>query len=305
VPPTQPELTKESEDVSQLIIALVDGVSLGATYALIALGLVLIFRATTTFNFAHGHFMLLGAYLVASWQDFGDVPLVLVMLAGIAVVAAAGWVLFRLVLRRIVGAPPFVGVIATLGFAAVADALMLIIFGNQIYTIDASMLPSGTWTWGGARVSQSIVVLSGVSLLVAGVAAWVLERTQMGAKVRAAGQDVLLASQSGINVHRVYGACWAAGCALAGLAGITYGSNNAIGPEVSALGLLAFPAILLGGLDSIGGSVVGAMIIGLTHAFTASFIGGTWTYVTTYSLLLVVILVKPSGLYGTVTAARA
>jgi branched-chain amino acid transport system permease protein len=291
--------------MSQFLVSLISGIALGGTYALIALGIVLIFRATDTFNFAHGQFMLLGAYLVAKWQgEWKGAPLIVVLAAGIAVVAVVGWLLFRIALRRIIGAPPFIGVIATLGFAAVADAVMTIIFGPEERTITFSFLPEGSYVWAGAHISKASVYIAIVSLFVAGVTALVIAKTRVGAKVRAAGQDVLLASQSGINVHRVYAGSWAAGCALAAFAGITYASTNVVTPDMVSLGLVAFPAILLGGLDSIEGAIVGGVVTGLIESFTASYWGGQWTYVTTYSLLLVVILVRPAGLFGTKTIVR-
>jgi branched-chain amino acid transport system permease protein len=291
--------------MTDLLISLISGVCLGATYALIALGIVLIFRATDTFNFAHGQFMLLGAYLVAKWQGaWSGVPVVVPLIAGIAVVGAVGWLLFRVALRRIIGAPPFIGVIATLGFASVADALMAMIFGPKDYAITFSILPRGSFDWAGARVGKATVYLAIVSLVVAIATALAISRTRLGTKVRSAGQDVLLASQSGINVHRVYGWSWAVGSALAAFAGITYASTNVVTPTMTSLGLVAFPAILLGGLDSIEGAIVGGIVTGLVESFTATYWGGQWTYVTTYTLLLLVILLRPAGLFGTQTVVR-
>jgi branched-chain amino acid transport system permease protein len=290
--------------MAQVIVSLIGGVSLGGTYALIALGIILIFRATDTFNFAHGEFMLLAAYLMAKWQGEWHVPVVFTLLAGLAVTGLVGWVLFRVVLRRIVGAPTFIGVIATLGFASIADGVMSIIFGPNEYTITFSFLPSGSWVWGGAHISKEQVILAIVSLVVAGAAAVYISVTRVGARVRAAGQDALLASQSGINVHRIYAASWAVGCALAGFAGITYGATGVVTSDITSLGLVAFPAILLGGLDSIGGSIAGGIIIGLVQSFTASYVGGQWTDVSAYVILLLVILLKPSGLFGTETVVR-
>jgi branched-chain amino acid transport system permease protein len=290
--------------MAQLIVTLFAGVSLGGTYALIALGIILIFRATDTFNFAHGEFMLLGAYLVAKWQGEWHVPVVLTSIVGLAVVAAVGWILFRVVLRRIVGAPTFIGVIATLGFASIADGVMSIIFGPNEYTITYSFLPSGSWVWDGAHISKELVILAVVSLVVAAAAAAYISWTRVGARVRAAGQDALLASQGGINVHRIYAGSWAIGCALAAFAGITYGATNLVTTDITGLGLVAFPAILLGGLDSIGGSIVGGIILGMVQSFTASYLGGQWTNVTAYLILLLVILFKPSGLFGTETVVR-
>jgi branched-chain amino acid transport system permease protein len=290
--------------VNQFVISIIEGLTLGATYALIALGIIIIFRATDTFNFAHGEFMVLGAYLVARWQTRGHAPDIVVALVSLTIVAAAGWLLFRVVLRRIVGMPPFVGVVATLGFASIADGFLGMSFGSKQYSIKYDWLPKGTVTIFGARVSAATLAVAAVSLTIAAVAAAIVRWTQVGAKLRAAGQDVLLASQRGINVNRVYAGAWGVGCALAGVAGIAYGATNIVSTDMVSLGLVAFPAILLGGLDSIGGAIVGGIACGLVQSFTTSYIGGQWTDVATYSLLLVVILVKPSGLFGTKTVVR-
>jgi branched-chain amino acid transport system permease protein len=290
--------------MSQTAIAIFDGISLGGTYALIALGIIVIFRATDTFNFAHGQFMLLTAYLVGKWQTELDAPLYLTIPAGLAISAVVGWLLFKVVLRKIIGSPPFVGVIATLGFAAVADGAMSIIFGTKQFNLEYGFLPEGSFEVLGANIGKSRLVLAAISMTVAIGTACIIRYTTFGARLRAAGQDVLLASQSGINVNRVYGLSWALACALAGIAGLAYGATNVVGNDMVHLGLIAFPAILLGGMDSIEGSIIGGLVIGFVQSFTVSFIGGEWSYVTTYSVLLVVIMLRPSGLFGTKTIVR-
>lgn len=291
--------------MSQLIVTIVSGIALGGTLALISLGVVIIYRGTDTFNFAHGQFMLLAAYIVARWHGVLGSPEGVLMLASLLIVSLVGFVLFRTTLNRIIGQPPFVGVIATLGVAAVADGVMGLIFGFQQYSINYSWLPHGTLTVLGARLGKADLAIAAASLLVAAVVTIGVLRTRAGAMLRAAGQDVLLASQSGINVHRVYAASWALGCGLAALAGLAYSSTNIITPDMASLGLLAFPAVLLGGLDSIEGSVAGGIIVGLVQAFTASYLGGEWTNVTTYAILLLVVLFIPTGLFGTRVVVRA
>ncbi len=291
--------------MSQLIVTIVSGIALGGTLALISLGVVIIYRGTDTFNFAHGEFMLLAAYIVARWHGVLRAPEGVVMLASVLVVGLVGFLLFRSTLNRIIGQPPFVGVIATLGVAAVADGVMGLIFGFQQYTVTYAWLPKGTVTLAGARLGEADLTIAAVSLAVAAVATVGVLRTRAGAMLRAAGQDVLLASQSGINVHRVYAASWAIGCALAALAGLAYSATNIVTTDMVSLGLLAFPAVLLGGLDSIEGSVAGGLIVGLVQAFTASYLGGEWTNVTTYAILLLVVLFIPTGLFGTRVVVRA
>jgi branched-chain amino acid transport system permease protein len=290
--------------VPDFIAATVDGLSAGAIYSLIALGLVLIFRATGTFNFAHGEFMLLAAYLVAEWQRDWRAPEIVVALASLLVVAATAWVLFKIVLQRVVGMPPFVGVVATLGIASVADAIMLIIFGPTQYVITYSWLPNGAFTVLSARLGKTELLVLIIGLALSGATALLVRRTGLGRHLRAAGQDALLASQGGIRVNGIYGGAWAVGCALAGVAGILYGATNTVSPDITSLGLVAFPAILLGGLDSIEGSIVGGVVCGLVQNYTDIYIGSQWSDVSTYAILLLVLMLRPSGLFGTRSVVR-
>lgn len=290
--------------MAQLTSAVIGGLSLGSTYALVTLGIVLVFRATDTFNFAHGHFMLLAAFLVGKWQIETDAPFLVVLLASLAIVGVVGALLYRVVLRKTVGRPHFIPVIATLGFAAVADGAMNIIFGSTQYVIQMPGLPTSSTEILGARFGTATLVLSAFAGLLALAVVLAFRYTSMGIKVRAAGQDPLLASLGGVNVHWVYLGSWALSCALAGVAGIAYGATNVVNPEMVHLAMLAFPAALLGGLDSIPGSLVGGFAIGLLQGFTASYWGGEYVNVVTYLLLLVVMLVLPQGLFGTQKVTR-
>lgn len=290
--------------MEQFVVTIIVALSLGGTYSLIALGLIIIYRGTDTFNFAHGEFMLLAAYLVAEWQGKWHAPLLVVMIASLVVVAFAGWFLFRIVLRRVIGKPIFIGVVATLGVAAMMDGIMGLIFGSGDYQVSSTWLPTGSVTILTARVGVAPVIVAAISLAIAALVAVVVRKTPSGARLRASGQDVLLASQSGINVQRVNGASWAIGCALAGVAGIAYAQTNFVAPTMTSLGLLAFPAIILGGMDSIEGSIFGGIIIGAAQSFTASYWGGQWVEVSSYTILLLVVLLMPNGLFGTRTVVR-
>ncbi len=290
--------------MEQMTFAIVGGLTLGAIYALVALGVVLIFRATDTFNFAHGHFMVLGAFLVGKWQLDSDAPFLLVLLASLLIVGAIGAALYWVVLRKTVGRPHFIPVIATLGFAAIADGGMNRIFGSRQYVIDMPGLPSGNTEILGASFSSASLVITAFATVLALVTVIAFRYTSIGIKVRAAGQDSLLASQRGINVHWVYVGSWAFSCVLAAIAGIAYGSINVANPGMVDLAMLAFPAALLGGLDSIPGSFLGGMLIGLLQGFVASYAGGEYVNVVTYLLLLVVMLFMPQGLFGTQKVSR-
>lgn len=290
--------------MTQVIVSLIGGASLGGTYALIGLGLVLAFRATATFNFAHGQLMLLPAFIVAKWQMSGTAPLGVAILFGLVVVAAVSVVFYLGVLQKLTGLPHFMGVIATLGLAAVLDGVMALQFGSTQYTISIPGLPTGVVTIFGARISAVSLVLTGATLVLAIVVATVLRTTRFGTQIRAAGQDPVLASQGGISVKRLYMVSWALAGVLAAVAGLSYGATNVVSASMVNLALLAFPAILLGGLDSIEGAVVGGILVGVMQGFVATYLGGQLSDVATYLVLLVVLLVRPTGLFGTAEVTR-
>ena len=290
--------------MARLLVSFIGGLSLGGTYALVALGIVLAFRATATFNFAHGEFMLLPAYLAGAWQSHHVAPLAVSLLTGLAIVAIIGTGFYLIVLQRTTGLHHFMGVIATLGLATALDGLMLIVFGSPEYSLKVGILPTGTLTIGGARFSLTELSLTGFTLVLATSVAACLRFTQLGRRVRAAGQNPVLASQSGINVRRVHMGSWAAAAILAGIAGMAYGATNVVDVSMTNVALIAFPAILIGGLDSIEGALVGGIAVGVFQGFVATYLSSSLLDVLTYALLLAVMLVFPQGVFGSKQVTR-
>jgi branched-chain amino acid transport system permease protein len=279
--------------------SIVAGLFLGGTYALIALGLVLVFRATNTFNFAHGQMMLIAAYIVGKYANGTAGSFLVTLLIGSIIAAAVSCLFYLVVLRRLVGQSLFLAVIASLGLASLLDGILGIAFKSQQYAIDNPFLPSGSMTIFGARVQAATVVIAGMSLALAVLIALALQKTQIGIRVRAAGQAPLLASQGGINVRAVYVVSWGAAGILAALAGLAYGSTNLVSPGLVNVAHLALPAMMLGGLDSFVGAIVGGTAIGLLQGLTSTYVGGDHVDAVTYAVLLLVLVLRPNGLYGT------
>jgi branched-chain amino acid transport system permease protein len=290
--------------MDRFVVSLVGGVSLGGVYAVIGLGLVLVYRATETMNFAHGQFMLLPALIVGKWQTKNHMNFGVAFGLSVAIVGAVSAVFYRLVLRKTVGLPHFMPVIATFGLAAVLDGMMSLIFGSEQYNIRIPGLPRGVTTIFGARVDTTGLVLAVLTLCLASFVAAVLRLTALGRRVRAAGQDATLASQGGINVHRIFQGSWIAAAALAAIAGVSYGATNIVNPSLISLAFAAFPAILLGGLDSIEGALIGGVLVGILQGYTATYLGGEYTTVVTYLALVVVLLTMPQGIFGTRRTVR-
>lgn len=288
----------------RFVISIVGGATLGGTYALIGLGLVLAFRATHTFNFAHGQLMVLPAFIVG-YSQLNGYPIVVSLLAALGITAVVAAFFYLFVLRRTTGLPLFMGIIATFGLAAIVDGSMGLIFHNAQYTITLPGVPKGTVTLFGAGVSTTALSFAAGTLALALAVAAVVRKTHLGVKIRAAGQNPVLASQCGIQVRRIHMGSWAAAGVLAALAGISYGSVTIVNTSMLHLGLAAIPAIILGGMDSVEGAVVGGLIIGVLQGFTQTYLGGEYVEVVTYSLLLVTLLFLPQGLFGTKQVVRA
>jgi branched-chain amino acid transport system permease protein len=290
--------------MSELTAAIVGGLSLGAIYSLVTIGIVIIFRATETFNFAHSSFMLLAALIVGRMQRDSALPFGILALVSLGIVGALGAMLFHFLLRSTIGRPHFVAIIATLGFAAVADGVIGIVFPENQYAITIPWLSKGSTTILGATFGIASLEISAFAVVLTVALVLVFRFTSLGVRIRAAGQDALLASQGGINIRWVFLGSWALACVLAGVAGITYGSVSSVNKGIEDLALLAFPAALLGGLDSIPGSLIGGFGIGLVGGFVAAYIGGEYVTPVTYIVLLVVMLFLPHGIAGTRNVRR-
>jgi branched-chain amino acid transport system permease protein len=286
------------------VASLVGGLTLGGTFALIALGLVLAFRATRTFNFAHGQMMLLGAFIVGYFQ-LTHASTALGIVVALGATAAVGALFYAIVLRRMTGMNHFMSIIATFGLAAILDGTMGILFPALQYTIVLPGVPTGSVHVFGAQVSSASLTLAAFAIVLAIIVALIIRFTHLGLMIRASGQDPILASQCGMRVRRLYMGSWAIAGVLAAVAGITYGSGALVTTSIDNLGLVAIPAMVLGGMDSVEGAVVGGILVGLMQGFIQVYLGGQYVDVLTYSLLLAALLCYPQGLFGTKEIVRA
>jgi branched-chain amino acid transport system permease protein len=295
--------------MTELFELTINGLSLGAIYALIAIGFVLVFKATGIINFAHGSILLLGAYAAARVQ--ADVGFWLSLVFGAAVAATGAVVIEVVVMRRVRGTEAGVLAILTLG----VDVIMVTELSRRI---GSDILPSGA-PWGseavrigGAAIPEARVAAAVIAVIVIGAFLTAFSRTDWGVAMRAAAADGRTAALMGVRLNRVAMSAWALAGALAALAGVFFvsfpspGLDNATG--LSALA--AIPAAVIGGLDSIVGALVGGIIVGLVATFCAgyqdqlSFLGRGLGEVAPYAVMLMVLLVRPSGLFGTQAVNR-
>lgn len=295
--------------MSKFVELLIDGVSLGAIYALIALGFVVIFKATEVVNFAHGSLLLLGGYVVARthgalgfWGAFG---------LGLAVAAAAALLVERALIRPLRGAPVNSLAILTIG-------VDILVFTELTRRIGADVFGLGD-PWGsrllhvaGFDIPQTrvAVIVIATVLLVGFFLAF--KFSTWGISMRAAAEDGEAAALMGIRLGRVSAVAWVVAGALAAVAGVflsvfpTPGLDNSIG----LVALKAFPAAILGGLDSTSGAIVGGLVVGLAETLTSgyesdlTFLGRGFGSIMPYVIMILVLLWRPSGLFGTREVSR-
>jgi branched-chain amino acid transport system permease protein len=285
-----------------------EGISQGFTYALIALGFSVIFRASRVLNFAQGALLLLSAYAVSVLAVDVGLPFPLAVLLAVLVVGLGAIVVHRLLLRRLGSDDVFAGVMITLGLGTLITASVDAIFGG-----DARILGD---PWGASAVTLGHVTLAWVKIwgivvaLVVVCAFFVLDRyTRAGTAMRATAEREEAALACGVPVRRIQGIAWGVAGLLAVLGGVFLsGFPQSVAPAVGEAAFLAFPAIVIGGLDSPVGALIGGLIIGLVQVLSAGYIptalGANFGVVAPYVVMILILFVKPYGLFGTTPAVR-
>lgn len=280
-----------------------NGMALGAAYALVALAFVIIYKATGVINFSQGTMMLMGALVMYTISEQWGVPfypaLLLAMLAG----ALLGIVLERLVMRHLIGEPPFAQLMVTIGILFVLTEV-----GNNVWGVNPLVLDipwKGTARWAGATIAISNLWRMGFAAL-AMIAFFLFFRfSTTGLAMRATALDQEAALAQGISARRVHLTAWGIAGAVGTLAGVMLTATYGLTPELQFFALLAFPAMILGGLDSPGGAVVGGLIIGLAQNIAAEYFPMKgFDQVFPYVVMIAILLVRPFGLWGTKEVQR-
>ncbi|MCU1374532.1 MAG: livH [Actinomycetia bacterium] len=291
--------------MSDFLQVTVQGIAFGSKYALVALGFVIIFKATGVINFAQGGFVLFGAYLAYNAGTTWGLPFVVAVVLAMVGGAVIGAVVERVALRPLIGQPPFTAIMITIGVLFVLEQIVTSIWGFDTRNLGD---PWGSDTVHLGDISIAVRDLWTVGLAAAALLAFFLffRYSSTGVAMRATALDPEAALAQGISPGRVYTLAWAVSGAVAALAGVTLASGTAgLQPGVGFVALAAFPAIILGGLDSPAGAVLGGLIIGVSQQLTARYLAD-WSWLGTnfhtampYVLMVVILLVRPYGLFGT------
>jgi branched-chain amino acid transport system permease protein len=291
---------------------LVGGLALGSNYALIALGFVIIYKSAGVLNFAQGGLLMIGAYATYDFINVVGLQFWHALVAAMIVTGLIGAAIQELVLRRMIGRPEFTIIMVTWALLVILDQIPSQIWGQDMINLGDP--------WGLAMIkigSLSIFTIDAWTLLLTAVAVSLVflffRFAALGIAMRAAASDLEASIAQGISPRLVFAVGWFMASALACLAGtMLSGGANVLSPDLSLLALVAFPAVVLGGMKSPWGAVVGGMIIGVTEVMTAavaapyaSWLGHNFYQVMPYILLVVILIVRPYGLFGGSGARRA
>lgn len=289
--------------MSTFVQLTVTGLSNGAILALAALGFVLIYKSSGVINFAQGHFLLIGAYVVWALTVDAGLHWSVAVLGAVLVAIALGVVVERLVLRPLVGQPIISVIMVTIGLAQVLGALVLIVWGTTPRPFP-EFIPSGSVDLLGAQVGTSRLWAVGLVAVALVAFALFFTRSRHGIAMRAVADDQQAALAMGISVRRVFALAWALAGVSAVVGGMLLANLIGVSGEISTFGLLVFPVVILGGLDSIVGAVVGGAVIGLLTTYTGGYVGSGLETVIPYVALVLILLVRPYGLFGQVRIER-
>jgi branched-chain amino acid transport system permease protein len=292
------------------------GLMVGMLYSLIAIGFVLIYKASGVFNFAQGAMVLFAALAMARfaewfprWLGFESQVLanLLAFVAAMAVMIVVAWLIERLALSRLVNQEGITLLMATLGIAYFLDGLGQTLFGNDIYKIDVGMpkeplMVLESTFQGGLLLSQEDLIAAGVAAALVAVLALFFQKTATGRALRAVADDHQAAQSIGIPLNRIWVIVWSVAGFAALVAGIIWGSKLGVQFSLSLVALKALPVVILGGLTSVPGAIIGGLLIGvgekLSEIYLGPMLGGGIEIWFAYVLALVFLLVRPQGLFG-------
>lgn len=289
----------------QWLEVVLGGLMSGVLYSLVAIGLVLIFKASGVFNFAQGAMVLFAALSLVRLME--KMPFLVALAFTIAIMVALAWLIERLVLRRLVNQDPIVLFMATLGIAYFLDGFGQTIWGSDIYTLNVGMpkepkiLLEGTFEGGILVNMEDVIAAILATIMVAGLALF-FQKTGTGRALRAVADDHQAAQSVGIPLNRIWVIVWSVAGLVALVAGVIWGSKLGVQFSLQQVALKALPVVILGGFTSIPGAIIGGLIIGLgekiSEVYLGPMLGGGIENWFAYVLALVFLLFRPEGLFG-------
>ncbi|HEY7649188.1 MAG TPA: branched-chain amino acid ABC transporter permease [Methylomirabilota bacterium] len=290
-----------SDDTGFFLLLLSNGVLIGLMYALIALGFVLVYKATDAINFAQGEFVMIAGFMVAGGLMIWGAPLWLAIPLALVSMVVFGFVLERVMLRRLIGRPVIAVVMATIGLASILRGLgpFTIFSGTQPLPLPIRDEP---FVLGPLFIPPIQLLGAGVSLAFLAGFGWFFLRSRQGIAMRAVADNQQVAMAMGIDVERYFGVAWAMTGVVSALGGVLWGNLLGVDVNLALVGFKVFPVVILGGLDSIPGAIIGGLVVGVVENIAAGYVdpyvgGGTKDFAP-YVLMIMALMIRPYGIFG-------
>ena len=283
----------------QVLQLLISGIAQGCIYGLIALGFVLIYKATETVSFAQGELMMLGAFLGLALMTFAGWPFWAAVLSSVLAMGLFGVLAERAVIRPILGQPAFSIVMLTFGIGYVARGAITMIpgIGTETHTLPVPYKDQ-VWKLGELVLNVEQLVVIGVTVALCAALFALFRYSKMGIAMQASSQNQLAAYYMGIPVQRLNGLVWGLAAAVAAVAGLLLAPITFVHANMGFIGLKAFPAAVVGGFGSLPGAIVGGLIIGVVEAMSGFYLPEGFKDIAAYVVVLLMLMVKPNGLFG-------
>jgi branched-chain amino acid transport system permease protein len=289
------------EELGFFFLLMSNGLLIGLMYSLIALGFVLVYKATDAINFAQGEFVMIAGFVAASALVVWGAPLWVAVLLTLAGLIAFGFVLERVMLRRLIGRPVIAVVMATIGLASILRGVgpFVIFAGTKPLPLPIREEP---FIVGPLFLPPIQLLGAGVSLAFLAGFGWFFLKSRTGIAMRAVADNQQVAMAMGIDVERYFGLAWAMTGIMSALGGVLWGNMLGVDVNLALVGFKVFPVVILGGLDSIPGAIIGGLIVGIVENVAAGYVdplvgGGTKDFAP-YVLMILALMVRPYGIFG-------
>jgi branched-chain amino acid transport system permease protein len=287
------------EDFLQMLAS---GVVIGGIYALIAMGFVVVYKATGIINFATGEFMMLGAFFCFTAMTSTKFPFAAALLSAALGAAALGALVERIVLRPLLGKATISVIMVTIGLSSIFKGVAQLVWSGD-YRTYPPIFPRAPVTLGSVILPSRQFYPFLISLVSCALIGILFRSTRTGTAMRATADDPQAAFSMGIDIRRVFSISWSLAAVASALSGVVIGTMGGISPQLGAIGLKVFPVVILGGLDSVGGALLGGFLIGILENLAGGYldplVGGGIKEVAPFLVLVAILMVRPYGLFGT------
>jgi len=280
-----------------LLQYLANGLLVGGVYALIAMGIVIIYKASGIFNFAVGQMMMFGAFFCWTFIEQLGLPPLLSLLLSLIAGAALGLLIERFTLRKLIGQPVLSAIMMTLAVSYFLGGQALGFFGSYLRPLPR-IFSADPINLGGVVLASDLLWSFITAMVVFGLLALFYQRSRMGLAMRATAESHQIAQARGINVRSVFSLTWALAGIVATIGGILLGYRLGLSNLLASIGLKAFPAVILGGVESIAGALIGGLVVGVLETLAGGLINPWIMEITPYIIILLVLVFMPEGLFG-------